>query len=201
MKNKTDDLPSLNVEQRKALLKLARDTISEYLRNGQLLAFLPEEEWMLHPAGVFVTLRKEGDLRGCIGHMQADRPLYRCVQEMAISAAISDFRFPPMQKGELDQVEIEISILSPISPVEDVEAITVGKHGLMIDYLGRRGVLLPYVPVRLGWDRQEFLSNVCLKAGLPADAWKNSSAKLYSFTTLEFGEGDKATSPPLAPQG
>jgi AmmeMemoRadiSam system protein A len=109
------------------------------------------------------------------------------VKETAVSAASRDPRFPPVSNAELNELSIKISILSPLEPVEDVSEIEVGVHGVMIIHAGHRGILLPQVPVERGWDRKTFLENVCLKAGLPPDTWKEKP-ELYSFTSLDFGE-------------
>ena len=141
------------------------------------------------PAGAFVTLTEKGELRGCIGHMTADAPLVRTIQEMAVAAAESDPRFPSLTPEELDQVKLEISVLSPLRRVTDPNAIRVGTDGLMIVKYGARGVFLPQVPVQEGWDRDAYLENLCLKAGLERGCWKEN-ASLYSFTAIVFGENE-----------
>ncbi|MCK4452375.1 MAG: AmmeMemoRadiSam system protein A [Anaerolineae bacterium] len=146
-------------------------------------------------SGVFVTLKEGGDpstglrasLRGCIGHTQADRPLYQVVQQMAAAAATGDPRFPPLTTEELSNITVEISVLSPFRRMTDVEEVQVGTHGLMIFQDGRQGLLLPQVPVEQGWEREEFLENLCLKAGLPPDCWTDRPT-LYAFTAVVFGE-------------
>ena len=131
--------------------------------------------------------QQKGELRGCIGYMKGDTLLYRVVQEMAVSAATSDPRFPPLTAEELSQIRIEISILSPLRRITDPQQIEVGTHGLMIFKDGRQGVLLPQVPVEQGWNREQFLQGLCQKAGLPANCWRES-ATLYAFTASVFGE-------------
>jgi hypothetical protein len=187
--------PELTAAQQEALLQLARTTIKEYLETGQSSNYQTDDPVLARRSGVFVTLRKhsessgaeERDLRGCIGHMWADTPLYKIVQEMAVSAATADPRFPPITAEELDQVSIEISILSPLRRITDTEQIEVGRHGLMIVRQGQRGVLLPQVPVENNWNREEFLENLCLKANLPPDCWTEHST-LYAFTAVVFEE-------------
>ena len=132
-------------------------------------------------------MKERGELRGCIGHTRADVPLYQAVQQMAVAAATSDPRFPPLTPEELSDVTVEISILSPFRRIMDAAQVEVGVHGLMIYKDNQRGLLLPQVPVEQGWDRQEYLDNLCLKAGLPADCWREG-ATLYAFTALVFGE-------------
>ncbi len=134
-----------------------------------------------------MTLREGDELRGCIGHLRADMPLHQCVQELAVAAATSDPRFPPLTIDELDQVNVEISVLSPLYRLTDTQQIEVGTHGLVILQAGRQGVLLPQVPVEEGWDRGEFLENLCLKAGLMQNCW-TKQATLYAFTAVVFEE-------------
>jgi AmmeMemoRadiSam system protein A len=139
--------------------------------------------------GAFVTLktRAEGRLRGCIGHLEADRPLEQAVQEMAIAAATEDPRFPAVTPEELDTLGLEISVLSPLERVrpEDVE---VGRHGLLVQFRGRRGLLLPQVAVAQRWDRETFLDHTCRKAGVPAESWRDPDCVLLAFTATVFAE-------------
>lgn len=169
------------------LLNLAKKTLSLFLQEDIFLDYEPENPAMLLQRAVFVTLRINGALRGCIGHMVAEMPLYKAVQEMTIAAAMDDPRFPPLGEDELAGVKIKISVLSPLKEISSLEEIEVGKHGVMIIQEGRRGVLLPEVPVSRGWDRETFLMHLCMKAGLPLDAWKNKP-QLFTFTSNEFGE-------------
>ena len=134
-----------------------------------------------------MTLKRQGELRGCIGHLVPARPLYLTVQNVAISAAIADRRFTPVTREELQDIRIEISVLSPIEPIADVSQIEVGRHGLIIVKGQSQGVLLPQVATEQNWDRNEFLRQICLKAGLPEDAWQEG-AQLYVFTAEVFGE-------------
>jgi len=179
--------PDLTEAQREELLSLARTTIAEYLKTGEIPDYKTDDPVLTRRSGAFVTLKEHGELRGCIGHMRADTPLYRVVQEMAVSAATSDPRFPPMTADELGEVSIEISVLSPLRRLTDTQQIEVGTHGLMIFKDGHQGVLLPQVPVEQGWDREEFLENLCLKAGLLPDCWREEAA-LYTFTAVVFSE-------------
>jgi AmmeMemoRadiSam system protein B/AmmeMemoRadiSam system protein A len=178
----------LTEAQRAELLKLARAAIAEYLKSGTLPAYQSDDPALNRHAGVFVTLTEEGELRGCIGRMQADEtPLYRTVQDMAVASATSDPRFPPLAADELSRVSIEISILSPMRRIADVQEIVVGTHGLMLVEAGHRGVFLPQVPVEQGWNRDQYLENLCLKAGLLANCM-SANPELYTFTALVFGE-------------
>jgi AmmeMemoRadiSam system protein B/AmmeMemoRadiSam system protein A len=179
--------PDLTETRREELLKLARAAIAEYLKTGNIPDYETDDPALTRRAGAFVTLRKGDELRGCIGRLWADKPLYRRVQEMAVAAATSDPRFPPLTAEELDNLNIEVSVLSPLHRVTDIRQIEVGTHGLVIVKAGRQGVLLPQVPVEEGWDREEFLGNLCLKAGLTLDCWTDQPT-LYAFTALVFGE-------------
>ncbi len=179
----------LTGEEKKALLKLARRTIETYLREGRIPAYEPPSRGLLTQRGAFVTLHKDSRLRGCIGTFLSTRPLYQTVQEMAVAAATQDPRFPPLTLEELPEVEIEISVLSPLKRIEDVKEVEVGRHGLYIVKGLNRGVLLPQVATEQGWDRETFLAHTCLKAGLPPDAWKEG-ADIYTFTADVFSESD-----------
>ena len=177
----------LTESQRKELLSLARAAIEGQLRTGDIPDYQTEEPALSSRSGAFVTLKEQGELRGCIGRLVADAPLYRTVQEMAVAAATSDPRFRPLALAEMGKVSLEISVLSPLRPITDVEQIEVGKHGLLIMAGGRQGVLLPQVAVEEGWGREEFLENLCLKAGLSRDCW-TKKATIYAFTAIVFSE-------------
>jgi AmmeMemoRadiSam system protein B/AmmeMemoRadiSam system protein A len=181
--------PDLTREQRQELLGLARGTIESYLERGEIPDYEATEPALARRSAAFVTLKKGDELRGCMGDLWADTPLYRRVQDLAVAAATSDPRFPPMAIEELAEVDIEISILSPPRRLNDTRGIEVGTHGLVIVQSGRQGVLLPQVPVDEGWDREEFLDNLCLKAGLRHNCLADQPA-LYAFTALVFGEDE-----------
>jgi AmmeMemoRadiSam system protein A len=184
----------------KELLRLARLTIAAYLETGYIPHYETGEPALTRCAGAFVTLRNRYilfdvapdkslfSLRGCIGYIQTDRPLYQVIQGMAIAAATSDPRLPPVTIEELPEIHIEISILSPLQLVADLEQIQVGLHGLMLVHEKQRGVLLPQVPVERGWSRQEFLEHLCLKAGLPTNYWTDERSRFYLFTTVIIEE-------------
>jgi AmmeMemoRadiSam system protein A len=176
-------------EHKKELLKLVHQTLEYYLKTNKFPQFKTNDPELMVPCGVFVTLFEQRQLRGCIGHTQADMPMYVAVQEMAISAATIDPRFPPVSKHELSDIHVEISVLSELFPIT-IDQVEVGKHGLMLVYGGRRGLLLPRVPVERGWDVQTYLDNLCYKAGLPMDIW-DYNPTLYAFTACEFSENDE----------
>ena len=173
--------------EREALLKIARDAITAHVhRTGT--GGLPGEGIY---AGAFVSLHKHGELRGCIGHIEADRPLAQVVAQCAVSACTSDPRFPPVTAGELSVIDIEVSILGPLEPIEGPDQIEVGRHGVLVALDRRRGLLLPQVATEWKWDAPTFLAQTCRKAGLPMDAWKNG-ATVWRFEAEVFGE---ATAP------
>jgi len=179
--------------QRTQLLSLARAGLEEQLATSKTSAIAPFADPELNrPLGAFVTLTLDGELRGCIGHMVGDAPLYQTVVRAAVDAATEDPRFPPLPAAQVKAVEIEISVLSPLKRVRDVhdqDEIQVGRHGLYLLYGQQRGVLLPQVPVAQGWDRAEFLEQICLKAGLPTACWEQ--ATLYTFTAQVFSENEQ----------
>jgi AmmeMemoRadiSam system protein B/AmmeMemoRadiSam system protein A len=186
-KGKEEDM--FDEAQRKKLLKLARDTIKHYLETGERLEPETGDEALKQDMGAFVTLHKKGALRGCIGHMVATGPLDLTVRDMAIAAATEDPRFPDMTIDELDDVDIEISVLSPMEKIDDYNEIEMGKHGVMVRMGFRGGVYLPQVADETGWDREQFMSSLCMhKAGIPADAWKTGKCDIYVFTAEVFGE-------------
>ncbi|HXH07889.1 MAG TPA: AmmeMemoRadiSam system protein A [Vicinamibacterales bacterium] len=176
----------LTDEDRQVLLAIARGAIRARLAG---LAYdLPAAGGALAvPAAAFVTLRRGGRLRGCIGRIEAIEPLARVVADAAVSAAFHDPRFPPLAPEELDDVDIEISVLGPLEPVADVTEIEVGRHGVVVADGLRRGLLLPQVATEWGWDRETLLRHACLKAGLAPTAWRDGAA-LYRFEAIVFGE-------------
>ena len=178
----------LNEEEKKELLRIARVTV-ETLAEGLLVPEFKADDPLLNQnRGAFVTLRrKDGRLRGCIGLIEAVRPLIETVRDMAVSASSRDPRFPPVTPGELDELEIEISVLTPLELVEDISSIVVGQHGLTIRKGSLSGLLLPQVATEYGWDKETFLQETCHKAGLPADAWKEG-AEIMTFSAQVFSE-------------
>jgi len=176
----------LTSAERGALLRFARDTIAAHLTDGAPPSPVPLHDPQRH-SGAFVTLHVHRELRGCIGHPGSVRPLDEVVGQCAIAAATEDPRFPPLTAGELPDVDIEISVLTPVRPVEDVREIEVGRDGLIVQDGHRRGLLLPQVATERGWDRDTFLSHTCLKAGLGPDAWR-TGAKISRFQAEVFSE-------------
>ena len=175
----------LNHEQKDWLLDLAQSTLEGFLKATVVPLVHPDDPELQRPAGAFVTLKEDGELRGCIGHIVGDAPLYLTVQKMVLAAALQDSRFPPVDVAELPVLEYEISVLSPIEQVNSVEEIEVGKHGVILSKDGNQAVFLPQVATEQGWSRAEMLSHLSEKAGLPADAWKEG-AQFYVFTADVF---------------
>ena len=139
--------------------------------------------------GAFVTLHSHGNLRGCIGNMVGSKPIYLTVRDMAVEAAVGDPRFPAVEASELEDIEIEISALSPLERVDSADKIQLGIHGVIVKKGFRSGVFLPQVATETGWSKEEFLSQLCAqKAGLSPDAWKDKSTELYVFTAEVFSE-------------
>ena len=180
----------LNRSQQKELLKIARSTLEEYLKAGREPEISTADPLLKESRGVFVTLTKFGKLKGCIGYIQAVKPLYQAVSEMAIEAAVHDIRFEPVKYEELKNIKIEITVLSPLEEMRDKDPkkIIIGKHGLYIRKGFDSGILLPQVAPEWGWNAEQFLENTCYKAGLSADAWKDKEAIVYTFTAQIFHE-------------
>ena len=193
-------------EDRNYLLALARESIASELEGREPKNYHSESAVLQRPCGAFVTLHKlfitggkrgsaaivavsdERELRGCIGRLTAKLPLEETVRIMAREAAFGDPRFPPLRPGELEQCHIEISALSPMTVCPDPQQVQVGVHGLYLVRGGRTGVLLPQVPTEQGWNRDEYLDYICVKAGLPPMSYKAPDATLYTFTAVVFGE-------------
>lgn len=171
--------------ERALLLRLAHDSISSTLQKKEINLDPPSPHFA-EPRGAFTSLYLRGELRGCVGYVLPSCPVYRAVAETARAAAFDDNRFSPVTIDEAPKIEIELSILTPAQPVR-ADEIEVGRHGLVISQHGRRGLLLPQVPVEHGWDNKTFLEQTCRKAGLPLDAWKQG-ATLEAFTAEVFGE-------------
>ncbi len=188
----TDAPPSreeftLTAEEKSDLLKLARTALTEFLARGTEIEDLTGRAKFREPRGAFVTLTRAGGLRGCIGFIEPVLPLGQAVIRTAIYAATEDRRFRPVTASELKDLRVEVSVLTPAREIARPDLVKVGTHGLIVEKGGFKGVLLPQVPVDNGWDRETFLSQGCLKAGLPADAWKHG-ATLSVFEAIVFHE-------------
>ena len=177
--------PEFSPAERLALFAIAHKSIEAELEQGQLDT-TPPNEHLAERRGAFTTLHLHGKLRGCIGYVLASESLYRTVAETARAAAFDDPRFEAVKPEEAGELKIEISVLSPLMPIAP-EDVVVGRHGLVVRQGGRRGLLLPQVPVEWGWDRETFLAQTCMKAGLSPDAWR-AGADLLAFTAEVFAE-------------
>jgi uncharacterized protein (TIGR00296 family) len=190
-----------NIEDGKLLIRFARENIEYYLKNDDRLPIPPEiKNRFGEKYGAFVTLNRHNvsgnSLRGCIGYIEPIYPLYDVIHKVSISSAVEDPRFPQVTLEEMNQIVIELSILTPPELIkvkksnEYLEKIVIGRDGLIAERGGRRGLLLPQVPIDhdRNWDVETFLSHTCMKAWLPDDAWKSMDTKIYSFQAILFEE-------------
>jgi len=179
----------LNIQQRKKLLQIGRQAIEGYLKTGKKLEVSEADPVLNQKMGSFVTLTEQGQLRGCIGNLTVNQPLYLTVRDMAIAAAVDDPRFPAVSLTGIKNIQLEISVLSPLKRVASADDIELGKHGVLVRKGTQSGVFLPQVAVETGWSKEEFLNNLCSqKAGLPSGAWKDKSCELYVFNAEVFSE-------------
>jgi len=181
------DPPVVTGAEKEALLRVARETMVRHLTDGGIPSYTVTEPGLLQEAAAFVTLRQpNGQLRGCIGRVEATDSLLRTVQDCAISAATRDYRFSPVAGlAELDELVIEISVLSPFRRISSPEEIEVGRHGLLIRQGMQSGLLLPQVASERSWSRDEFLQAICMKADLPPDAWHTAELSVFRAEVFE----------------
>ncbi len=179
--------PEYTPQERQFLLEIAHEAILSVLEECEVSSFTPAPH-LAEPRGVFATLYSNGKLRGCVGFPTAVAPLYQAVMDASRAAAFDDPRFVPLRLAEARQVQVSLSVLSPLRTIS-TEAVEVGRHGLVISEGPRRGLLLPQVPVEHGWDRITFLEQTCMKAGLSRDAWRKG-ARIEAFTAEVFGDRD-----------
>lgn len=176
--------------QQRALVEIARAAVTEAITGRHSDAPRPDDLGQLSGAsGAFVTLKRDGQLRGCIGTLECRRPLAEEIARVAVSAAREDPRFDPLRPAELDDLDVEVSVLGPLEEIDprDPGAIEIGRHGLVVEQGHHRGLLLPQVATEWGWDREQFLSHTCTKAGLAPDGWRRG-AKVYRFAADVFGD-------------
>ena len=177
----------MNIEQKRSLLELARNTIKKrLLPNTDSISI--DKSKLDQSLGAFVSLHIDKDLKGCIGYIVGFQPLHKTIEELAIAAAFNDTRFNPLSVDELDKVDIEISILSEPSEIKDISQIVVGKHGLIISSGAYRGLLLPQVAVEQGWDKEEFFYHACLKAGMNPKFVEKENCLIQVFEAEVFSE-------------
>ncbi len=177
----------LTLAEKDELLTLARTTVERFVRTGTVPA-VKSSPGLSRTGTCFVTLKRDGQLRGCIGQMEATGPLAESVRDNAVSSASRDHRFTPVKGEELPRLVYEISVLTPMERLADPKQAVVGRDGLLLSLAGRSGVFLPQVPVEQGWDRERYLDELCGKAGLPPGSWKDPQARLWRFTAEVFGE-------------
>lgn len=180
----------LSNDEKATLLDIVKKTVAGKVNNKSIPKITVNSETLQEKRGAFVTLKKRGHLRGCIGYIKAVKPLWETVQEMAIAAAFHDPRFPSLQSDELRDLSFEISVLSPLQRVKNIGDIEVGKHGLYIVRGYNSGLLLPQVAIEYGWEKEEFLRETCYKAGLPPQAWQDEETEIYIFSADYFSDTD-----------
>jgi len=172
----------LSEQQKQELLTLARMTVVDFVKNKRTPEPEMKDPRLLANGATFVTINRNHQLRGCVGNIQPVMPLYRSVIGNAVAASSRDRRFPPMTPAELADMEVEVTVLSPLEPLDDVKNIRIGTHGLYLIRGQQGGVFLPQVPVEQKWDLPTYLEQLCYKAGLPKDAWKDKDAQLFIFS-------------------
>lgn len=177
------------IQDKRLLTQIAREAIETELGIQQSKNH-PLGDFFLQKAGAFVTLEKKGRLRGCIGFIEVRDTLINTVRQAAIAAAFEDDRFDPIAKEEMDDLQIEISVISPMRLIKSTEEIIPGEHGIFIHNKNAHGLLLPQVATEYGWDRKVFLEQTCIKAGLPKDAWQWKDTTIEVFTATVFSESE-----------
>ena len=182
-------IKALNSSEKKKLLDIARNAIETFVKTGKAPDVTVDDARLSEAEGAFVTIRKHGALRGCIGNIIGQEPLYKTIRDMAVAAASQDPRFTPVTVSELNDIDLEISVLSKPRRVKDASEIQLGREGVIVSQGNRQGVFLPQVASETGWSKEEFLAQLCSqKAGLPPDAWKDPATSLYVFTADVFSE-------------
>lgn len=186
------EVDMLSDSEKKRLLEIARESITSLVRDGKRKAFKESGPALNLELGAFVTLHEDGNLRGCIGNMVGRGPLYKTIADMAVEAATGDPRFRRLSASELSKIDIEISVLSPLTKVKSHEEIKIPGHGVIVKKGFSSGVYLPQVATEAGWNKEEFLTSLCgSKAGIEPDAWKDPATEMYVFTAEVFGEKEK----------
>ena len=187
-------MKQLDRSDQRQLLAIARRAIEAAVcREATVdLATAPPSAALTEPAAAFVTIHEHGQLRGCIGLMSFETPLWRNVREAARAAALDDPRFLPIDESELPSLELEVSVLDPPVELPDPSGFVAGRHGIVVQRGMRRALLLPQVATEMGWGERQMLEAVCRKANLPADAWRDASTRLLVFESACFGESDLA---------
>ncbi len=180
----------LNTGQKKILIGIIRSSIKEYLKDKKRVSFEIDDEVLNRELGAFVTLKIKGSLRGCIGRVVGDMPLYKTITEIAVQAAFYDPRLPALTEKEFEEIEVEVSVLSALKKVGSPGEVKPGLHGVFLKRGFNSGLLLPQVALEHGWDRNTFLEQACYKAGLSKDAWMNKETEIYVFSAEVFSESE-----------
>lgn len=182
---------NIAIEEKKIMLQIARNSIAS-IYDSSILTEIDYSKFLIlnTEKGAFVTLTENHDLRGCIGYITSDMPLHKTIEDAARQAAIGDPRFPQLTKEEFRKIEIEVSILSEPFPMESYNDIIVGTHGLILTEHGRRGLLLPQVPIEHNMNKEEYLSSLCEKSGFHSSFWKERTLNIELFTANVFSEKD-----------
>ncbi|MCK5594926.1 AmmeMemoRadiSam system protein A [bacterium] len=179
----------LSSKQKQVLLKIAEETMKKYIKTGKIPAFKIDDKLLNEEYGAFVTLHKKGQLRGCIGNIIGTIPLWETVRNIAIESATDDPRFPAVTENELEQIDIEISVLTRPKKINNINEFHLREHGVIIKRGFNQGVFLPQVAQETGWSKEEFLSCLCShKAGLSPDAWKDKDTEIHIFSAQVFGK-------------
>jgi len=184
----SQDDNALNKYEQDILLKIARKTLNDYIRKKQIPQFEIKERRLLEKRGAFVTLTKRDMLRGCIGYIVPMLPLHKAVSDMTVAASTKDPRFQPVSEEELKDIHIEVSVLSPLKLINNLNEIEIGRHGLYISRGVHSGLLLPQVATSHKWKREEFLQQTCMKAGLSPNTYKDKETQIHIFSAQIFSE-------------
>jgi AmmeMemoRadiSam system protein A len=182
---------SVSAAEKELLLGIARSTIESYIQNRSIPDVDPKTltPTLKTGCGAFVTLKKQGELRGCIGRFDSEEPLYRIVQMMAAAAATQDYRFAPVKLPEMQSIDIEISVLTPMQRIYSLTDLILGKHGIYIKKKMNSGTFLPQVATETGWSKEEFVGHCAQdKMGIGYNGWKDADTELYTYEALVFGE-------------
>lgn len=180
----------LGPDERRFLIDLARRSLTAHVVNGRAITVGAQAGALGEPGAAFVTLRRDGELRGCIGTLARLMPLAAVVGDMAVKAGTADPRFRPVGADELPELTLEVSVLTTPVDVDGPDDVRVGKHGVIMRLGARSGLLLPQVATEHGWDALTFVRHACLKAGLPTEAWEDPGARLQVFSAIVFGEDE-----------
>jgi AmmeMemoRadiSam system protein A len=188
MEKGSEDL-SLSAKDKTTLMNIARTTIEDCVKGEKVPEFEVDSPILKEKRGAFVTIRENGQLRGCIGYIEAIKPLYITIREMAQAAALNDPRFNPVSPQELPSLDLEISVLTPLKKIKDVSEIQIGRHGVLLKKGYYQGVFLPQVATEQGWDRTTFLNELCYKAGInDPNCWREKDTELFIFSAEVFEE-------------